>query len=214
MSWMYRLITRATDETSLTLDSSVTHLVWGNSTTGVALNTANDVGHSTYFTTSATSGTTYGRYNKLTASGVGVEAIAGRNRTVLSAAAGNAYGSHNSLEVTSTGYVTGQGAAIRGNIVFATDTVVPQGTYYGVLAEIYPIGATGALPAASNACLGINAQTGTASDLVANAIAFNGADGSGKMLYTHSITVSGTAITSIRVRVNGVVGYMYVYSAQ
>ena len=179
-----------------------------------AINTANAIGIETYWSTSATSGTSYGYYNKLTASGIGVEAIAGRDRTVLSAAAANAHGGHHSLEVTSTGYVTGLGTGVRGNIVFATDTVVPNGTYYGVFAEIYPIGNTGALPAASNACLGINAQTGTANDLVANAIAFNGADGSGKMLYTHSITVGATAITSIRVRVNGVVGYMYVYSAQ
>ena len=176
--------------------------------------TANAIGIADYWTTAATSGTTYGRYNKLTATAAGVEAIAGRDRTVLSAAAANAHGAHGTLEVTSTGYVTGLGTGKRGNIVFATDTVVPYGTYYGVLAEIYPIGNTGTLPAASNACLGINAQSGTANDLVVNAIAFNGADGTGKMIYTHSITPAGTAITSIKVRVNGVIGYMYVYSAQ
>jgi hypothetical protein len=176
--------------------------------------TADAIGIANYWTSSATSGTTYGWKNTLTGAGIGAEFIGGRDRCVLTAAAGNGYGYHGTLEVKNTGYVSGQGAGIRGNVVFSTDTAVAAGTYYGILAEIYPAGATSALPAASNACLGINCQTGTAMDLVANAIAFNGADGTGKMLYTHSITVGATAITSIRVRVNGVVGYMYVYSAQ
>jgi len=176
--------------------------------------TANAIGLEQNWTSAATTGTTYGWKNTLTGAGIGAEFIAGRDRCILTAAAGNGYGYHGTLEVKNTGYVTGQGAGIRGNIVFSTDTAVTSGTYYGILAEIYPAGATSALPAASNAVLGINAQSGTANDLVVNAIAFNGADGSGKMLYTHSITVGATAITSIRVRVNGVVGYMYVYAAQ
>jgi hypothetical protein len=176
--------------------------------------TANAIGIERYWTSAATSGTTYGWKNTLTGAGIGAEFIGGRDRCILTAAAGNGYGYHGTLEVKSTGYVTGQGAGIRGNIVFSTDTVVPAGTYYGVLGEIAPAGATSALPAGSNACLCASALTGTANDLVVNAIAFNGADGSGKMLYTHSITVGATAITSIRVRVNGVVGYMYVYAAQ
>jgi hypothetical protein len=176
--------------------------------------TADAKGLETFWTSAATSGTTYGWKNTLTGAGIGAEFIGGRDRCILTAAAGNGYGYHGTLEVKNTGYVSGQGAGIRGNIVFSTDTVVANGTYYGVLAEIFPIGNTGKLPAGSNAVLGINAQSGTASDLVVNAMAFNGADGTGKMLYTHSITVGATAITSIRVLVNGVVGYMYVYAAQ
>ena len=176
--------------------------------------TADAKGLETFWTSAATSGTTYGWKNTLTGAGIGAEFIGGRDRCILTAAAGNGYGYHGTLEVKNTGYVTGQGAGIRGNVVFSTDTVVPFGTYYGVIGEIAPAGATSALPAGSNACLCASALTGTANDLVANAIAFNGADGNGKMLYTHSITVGATAITSIRVLVNGVVGYMYVYSAQ
>jgi hypothetical protein len=186
------------------------------STTGTPFSlstTADAKGLETFFTSAATSGTSYGWKNTLTGAGIGAEFIGGRDRCILTAAAGNAHGYHGTLEVKNTGYVTGLGTGIRGNIVFSTDTVVANGTYYGVLAEIFPIGNTGALPAGSNACLCCNANSGTASDLVVNAVAFNGADGSGKMLYTHSITVGATAITSVRVRVNGVVGYMYVYSA-
>ena len=176
--------------------------------------TANAIGIEQYWTSAATSGTTYGEKNTLTGAGIGAEFIAGRDRCILTAAAGNGCGYHGTLEVKNTGYVTGQGAGIRGNIVFSTDTVVPNGTYYGVLAEIYPIGNTGALPAGSNACLGINAQPGTANDSVVNAIAFNGTSASGKMLYVHSITPAGTATASIRVLINGVVKYLYVYDAQ
>ena len=176
--------------------------------------TANAIGIEQYWTSAATSGTTYGKKNTLTGAGIGAEFIAGRDRCILTAAAGNGYGYHGTLEVKDTGYVTGQGAGIRGNIVFSTDTVVPNGTYYGVLAEIYPIGNTGALPAGSNACLGINAQPGTANDSVVNAIAFNGTSASGKMLYVHSFTPAGTATASIRVLINGVVKYLYVYDAQ
>jgi hypothetical protein len=211
MRW-YRSFLMTDDGKTVTMKDGIAFGA-GNSTTSNTL-AASGIGQPTYYTSAATTGTTYGYYNKLTGTGAGAEFIAGRNKTVLSAAAGNAHGTHSTLEVTSTGYVTGMGTASRANIVFGTDTVVPQGTYYGLLAEIYPIGNTGALPAGSNACLGINAAAGTASDLTANAISFGGTSGSGKMIYTHSITVGATAVSSIRVLYNGVVGYMYIYSAQ
>jgi len=162
-------------------------------------------------TVSNKTGRTYARKNTLYGTGAGAEFIAGRDRTILSAAAGNAHGSHSTLEVNSTSYVTGLGTGSRSNIVFSADTVVPQGTYYGLLAEIYPIGNTGALPAASNACLGINAAAGTASDLTANAISFTGTDGSGKMIYTHAPT---TLAYAIKCRVNGVKAYLGLYTTE
>lgn len=209
MQW-YRLFRKSDDGTTITVKSPVAYLVWGTSSSATAINTAGDVGMATYFSSSATSGTTYARYNKLTASGAGVEAIAGRDRTVLSAAAANAHGAHDTLEVSSTGYVTGLGTGVRGNIV-TDNSVVPAGTYYGVLAEIYPGGNTAALPSASNACLGINAQAGTASDATVNAISFSGTDGSGKMIYTHAPT---TLAGSVRVLINGAVKYMPFYTTQ
>jgi hypothetical protein len=48
-------------------------------------------------------------------------------------------------------------------------------------------------------------------DLVANAIAVNGTDGSGKMIYTHAPT---TLAGSIRVLINGVAKYIPFYSTQ
>ena len=173
--------------------------------------TADAKGLETFWTSAATSGTSYGWKNTLTGAGIGAEFIGGRDRCILTAAAGNGYGYHGTLEVKNTGYVSGQGAGIRGNVVFSTDTVVANGTYYGVLAEIFPIGNTGKLPAASNACLGVNAQAGTASDLVVNAIAFNGTNGKGKMIYTGApVTLEG----SIRILINGVVKYLPYYTTE
>jgi hypothetical protein len=187
------------------------NIVTGTSASPLAMNTAGQIGQASYYSTTATSDTTYGRYNKLTASGIGVEAIGGRDKVVLSAAAGNAHGSHDTLEVTSTGYVTGLGTAIRGNIVFGSDTVVPQGTYYAVMAEIYAAGNTSALPT-SNACLCCSVPAGTAIDAKANAIAFSGTDGATSMIYSATdATPDWTG--SIRILVNGAVRYLHFTSA-
>jgi hypothetical protein len=180
----------------------------GNSTTSVALESGGK-GISAYVSNASTSGEVYGIYTKMTGTGAGAEFIGSRARSVISAAAGNAHGAHNSLEFgTSAGNVTGLGTAHRANII-VPNRAIAAGTYYGVMAEIYPSGNSSALPANSNACLGINAQPGTAMDLVANAIAFSGTDGSGKMIYTHAPT---TLEGSIRILVNGVAKYLPFYT--
>jgi hypothetical protein len=186
-------------------------LYWGSTGTPCPINTADDKGVALYFSSTATSGTTYGEYIRLDGNGAGAEFIGGRRKVLLGAAAGNAHGGHDTVEVTSTAYVTGLCTGVRGNIVFATDTAVANGTYYGVMAELYPAGATSALPAASNACLCCSVPTGTALDLVANAIAFNGADGSGKMIYTHAPT---TLAYAIKIRINGVKAYLGAYTTE
>ena len=180
----------------------------------VALSTANQSGFKEYYTTALTTGTTYGHYTMLTSTGVGVEAIAARSRTYLStAAAANAHGSHASLEIdTSAGSVSGLGTGLRGNIVLP-NRAIAAGTYYGVYAELYAGGNTTALPANSNACLGINSQPGTAMDLVANAIAFNGTDATGAMIYTAG-EAAPAVVGSIRILVNGAIKYLYYGAAQ
>jgi hypothetical protein len=187
-------------------------LKMGTSASPEAMNTAGSMGDARYFSTTATSGTTYGKYNKLSASGIGVEAIADRNKVVLSAAAANAHGSHDTLEVTSTGYVSGLGTAIRGNNVFGSDTVVPAGTYYAVMAEIYAAGNVSSMPAASNACLCCSVPAGTEIDKVANAIAFAGTDSATSMIYSATdATPDWTG--SIRILVNGAIRYLHFTSA-
>ena len=171
---------------------------------------ASEKGNATYFTSAATSGETYGGYNKLavTAAGTG-EFIADRNRTTLSAAVANAHGAHNSLEISDTGYVSGLGTAIRGNIVVA-DKAVASGTYYGILAEIFAAGNVSTIPAGSNACLGINLQPGTEIDKVGNAISFSGTTGAATMIDSHNLAVGslGNITSSIRVLVNGAIQYI------
>lgn len=179
----------------------------GSSASPLAINTADDCGLKAYYSTTATSGTTYGHYLRVDSNGAGQEAIAGRFKTLLKKAGiGNAHGGHCTLEAdTSAGAVTGLGTGLRGNLVVA-DRAITTGTYYGVMAEIYPLGNTAAIPAASNACLGINAQAGTAMDAVVNAISFSGTDGSSAMIYSKSATCTFTGY--IRILVNGAVRYL------
>ena len=180
----------------------------------LALSTANQSGIKEYYTTALTTGTTYGHYTLLTSTGAGVEAIAMRSKVYLStAAAANAHGHHATLELdASAGNVTGLGTGLRGNLVLP-NRAIAVGTYYGILAEIYAGGSSSAVPAGSNACLCCNAQTGTALDLVVNAIAFGGADGSGKMIYTAGEAMPA-ATGSIRILVNGAIKYLYYGDAQ
>ena len=209
MRW-YRAFQMSADGTTVTMKDGVTFGA-GSSTSPNTL-AADARGSNSYFTSAATSGTTYGRYHYLAGTGAGAEFIGGRDKVVLSAAAGNAAGNHSTVEVTSTGYATGLCAGVRGNIVFATDTVVPNGTYYGVMAELYPAGNTSALPTASNACLGLNIQTGTALDLVGNFISFSGADASTKGIYTHN--PGNTFSGAIKILVNGAKRWLYFASAE
>ena len=214
MSWMYRLIQRETDETSLTLDSSVKHLYWGSTGTPCPINTADDKGVALYFSSTATSGTTYGEYVRLDQKGASGEFIAGRFKTLLTvASAANAHGLHATTETdTSAGNVTGLCTGVRGNVVLA-NRAIAAGTYYGVMGEIYANGASSDVPASSNACLCASlAGTATALDSTGNAISFAGTDGSGKMIYTNAD--SDAAAGSIRILVNNAVKYLRFYAAQ
>jgi hypothetical protein len=204
------------DGKTVTMKDGVSFGMGGISSTVPNTLVAGGIGSPSYFTSGGVSGETYARYNKLVATAAGTgEFIAGRDRTVLSAAVSNAHGVHDSLEVSSTGYVTGLGTAVRGNVV-VTNTAVPAGTYYGVLAEIYASGNTSALPAASNACLGINLQAGTAMDAVGNAISFSGTSSATSMVDSHNLAIAslGNITSSVRVLVNGAVRYIPLVTAR
>jgi hypothetical protein len=210
--WIYRLVQRNNSETSLTLDSSVKYLYRGSTGTPVTLSTADDKAEAYYYTASATSGTTYGQYIRIDGAGAGSEVIAGRHKVLLTlAAVGNAHGHHATLEMdTSAGHITGLGTGLRGNVV-VPNRAIAAGTYYGVMAEIYPLGTSAALPAGSNACLAISCPTSTAMDAVANAISFSGGDDTTSMIHTH--TSAPTVTGYIRILVNGAVRYLTFCSA-
>lgn len=214
MKW-YRSIRTSDDGKTVTIKYDIVNkLVWGGSTTyPVPINTADDKGISLWFSSTATSGTTYGLYCGLLGNGAGSEQIAMRSKCLLATnSIGNAHGHHATLELDTTyGNVTGLGTGLRGNLVVA-DRAIAAGTYYGVMAEIYALGNSSAVPSGSNACLGINLNAGTAMDLVGNAISFSGTDGSGKMIYTNND--SDTAVGSIKILVNGAVKYLRFYAAQ
>lgn len=214
MSWLMRLLKLSVDRQTITADIGVKHLVWGGSvSTPVTLNTADDRGVYLWFSSTATSGTTYGVYVGLLGNGAGSEQIAMRSKTLLATnSIGNAHGHHATLELdTTSGSVTGLGTGLRGNLVVG-DRAIANGTYYGVLAEIYALGNSAAVPAGSNACLGLNIQPGTAMDLVGNFISFSGTDGSTKGIYTHN--PGNTFSGSIKILVNGAKKWLYFAAAE
>jgi hypothetical protein len=211
--WVYRLIKRNDAETSLTLDTSVQSFYHGTLASPV-LFTAAGYASLRHYSSSATSGAVYGDYIQMKATAAGTQTvIPHRSRAFINiAGVGNAYGSHDTLELdTDAGAITGLGCGERGNIV-VPNRAITTGTWYGVMAEIFPLGTTAALPSNSNACLGISAPTATAMDAVVNAISFTGADGSGNMIYTH--TNAGTITGYIRIIVNGAKRWIPFMSAE
>jgi hypothetical protein len=210
---------------ALTQTINLSGVTIGTSTTGTfikmglvgtpyALNTPGQSGVKMYVSTTATSDTTYGQYIKLSGTGAGAELIGLRSKASAGiAGVGNAHGAHFSMEFgASAGDVAGLATAVRGNVV-VPNRAIAQGTYYGSMAEIFAEGNTSALPTASNACLGINLQAGTAMDLVGNAISFSGTDGTGKMIV--SATDAAPDWTgSIRILVNGAKRYIHFTSAE
>ena len=213
MAWMYRLIKRDNEETSLTLDSSVKHLYWGSTGTPNPINTADDKGLALYFSSSATSGTTYGEYLRLDSTGAGVEAIAARYKTLLTTgAAQQAHGIHGTLEYGATGNVADVGSGIKGNFV-VNGRIITGGECYGMIAELY-YNTTGSTASVTHAPLCISvAGDATGMATCKNAIAFVGSAGSGNMIYTATDTHQ-TYLGSIRILVNGAVRYLHYSDAQ
>jgi hypothetical protein len=203
---------------SLATGTGTTGVAMRIGTTGspVALNTAGQRGVQEYFSTTATSDTTYGRYTQLKAYGAGLEAIAVRARLLGSLAGiGNAHGLHATLELdTSAGSVTGLGTGLRANIVLPGRALPAGGTYYGLMAEIYSNASADISAVTEHAILAVQANGDTSAKAkVLNAISFAGTDGTGKMIYT--ATDSAPTMTgSIRILVNGAVRYLHFSSAQ
>ena len=187
----------------------------GTTGTPLALNTADDCGLKAYFSSTATSGTTYGHYIRLDSNGAGQEGIAGRFKTLLKKnGIGNAHGLHATLEPdTSAGAITGLGTGLRANLVLPGRALAAGGTYYGLMAEIYCPASSDISPVTRHAILNIGANgDATAVGKVLNAIAFDGADGTGKMIYTNAGTnaIAGT----IRVLINGAAKYIPFFVGQ
>ena len=209
MRW-YRAFRMSDDGTTVTMKDGV-RFGAGSSTSPNTLST-NERGTNSYYTSAATSGTTYGRYCYLAGTGVGAEFIGGRDKVVLSAAAGNAHGTHSTVEISSTGYATGLCTGVRGNLVFATDSIVPYGTYYGVMGEIYAAGGSSTMPT-SNACLCASIPAGTLIDHVANVLAINCNAGAGHAV-VEATDSSPDWTGSFRIIVNGALRYVHYTSVE
>jgi len=133
--------------------------------------------------------------------------------TSMGAACGNAHGAHLSLSVSDTGYITGLGVGVRGQLYLADAAVPANGTYYGMQAEIYCEGdASDISGVTEHAILAVQA-TGDATGVakVLNAIAFTGGADSGGGQMISPGTSMGEVEGTIRVLINGTPKYIPYY---
>lgn len=163
----------------------------------------------------ATSGDFRGLYVRSDIGGAGGAGESLRGNTVLTAAAGGTVnGCHASLDLSS-GSVTGMGTGVRAGLI-VPNSAVSGGTMYGALAEIYSNGSSSDVSGATkHAILGVAASgdaTGAAN--VLNAIAFDGTDGTGKMIYDHTGTAPANTDGSIRILINGVPKWLMYFDQQ
>ena len=226
---MYRLLQRDNDETSITLNTSVSGglilpmvALVGNGTTGttgtaikigvtatpIAINTAGQRGINAFFSSTATSDTTYGMYLRLDSYGAGVEAIAGRFKTLLTTgAAQQAHGLHGTLEYGASGNTVDVGSGVKGNFVVNGRTIT-GGEVYGMMAEMY-VNTTGSLASVRHAalCVSVAGDT-TGMATCKNAIAFVGTKVTTGMIW-EAAADHKTYVGSIRILVNGNVRYIH-----
>ena len=191
----------------------------GTSAAPMAINAVDFMGYRLYYSTTATSGTTYGDYLRMSAGGAGSEVIASRPKVLLTAnSVGNAHGAHATLEPdTVLGSITGLGTGLRANLVLPARAVL-GGTYFGAMSEIYCNGAGASIAGVTKHAvheISVAGADATAMNTVKNAISFDhgGTDGTGQMIYTHTVT-AGNGYGSIRILVNGSPRWIQFYNAE
>jgi hypothetical protein len=157
--------------------------------------------------TTATSGDNRLGYLRYEIGGIGASGECLRAFTDLSAAASSAHGAHFSLQTKSTGYISGQGVGMRGQLYVGNSAVPANGTYYGAQSEIYCEGSSSSLAAVAKAAVHSFAATGnqTGAATVLNMLAFDGviAAGVGAMLSSTSLAEFPAGSVGIAILVNG-----------
>lgn len=164
----------------------------------------------------ATSGDHRTIYTRCEIGGAGGAGESLRGNTVVTAAAGGTVnGAHGSVSIGAGGSIAGMASGVRGNFLIP-DSAISGGTIYGMLAELYAEGSSSDISGATaHACLGIQAGgDATGKGTVANAIAINGTDGTGEMLYEHTITTPGAAAGSVQCDFNGTTGFLYWWATE
>ena len=131
--------------------------------------------------TTATSGDNRLAYFRYDIGGIGASGESLRSFTDLTAAATNAHGAHFSLQAKSTGYISGQGIGMRGQLYIDNSALPAYGTYYGAQSEIYCAGSSSSMAAvtktAIHSFIASGDQTGAATIL--NMLSFDGVAASG-----------------------------------
>jgi hypothetical protein len=135
-----------------------------------------------------------------------------RAYSVLSSKNANAHGAHLSLNCSATGYVSGLGAGVRGQL-YVQGISPAGGTYYGMMAEMYFDASATIAAVTEHAILAVQANgDATAAATCLNAISFvGGASSSGGQMISPGSSIS-TCTGTIRVLINGAVRYIPYYS--
>lgn len=176
--------------------------------------------HSSFCKTTSTSGTTRGRYDRLYLGATGTACGDGEAGRFFTTIVGNCvansgvHGVHVSTSFASGASNGGSTAAVRATFQ-APNAVIGAGTYTAVYAELYGDGASTDVTGATSISFARFVQGGTyasAKDKNINFITVEGVTAGAD--YVYRVAAPTTLAASLRCKVNGVVYYLPLYSAQ
>jgi len=157
--------------------------------------------------TTATSGDNRLAYMRYDIGGAAAGGECLRAFTDLTAAASTAHGAHISLQADDTGYVSGLGVGMRGQLYLGDAAVAAGGTYYGAQAEIYSAGSSSDISGVTKHAVFSVAATGDSTGMatVVNALSFDGtaAADATKMISTVSLAEFPSSSVAVACLVNG-----------
>lgn len=158
--------------------------------------------------TTATSGDNRLQYFRYDIGGAGASGECIRAFTDLTAAVGSsAHGAHISLQAGATGYVTGLGVGMRGQLYIKNEAVYSGGTYYANQSEVYSEGASSSLAAVTKHAIHSFAATGNSTGMatVLNCFAIDGTSAADatKMISSVSLAELPSNTVGVAALING-----------
>jgi hypothetical protein len=231
MSWLYRLFKRNNDESAITLDPTVAFKVGGGISDPVTISPTDTIvlsQSSVTANTNAGTDTTIGAsYKKVTSTVAQTGQIAtDMVRTTLSKNVFDAYGVQTHLTITDDMQTTDANAhltALSAKAFLTSAKTVAKGW---INAGLFIIDGAGTITSGANTqCMVVSAvaevdatavegmyHADIGSGATPAVIAIDGADGTGKSIYTHAAT--GATTGRFKIKINGVTKYVSFYDTE
>jgi len=173
----------------------------GTSANPVTTSTANAKWLEIRAQTTATSGDNRLAYLRYDINGAAAGGECLRAFTDLTAAASTAHGAHISLQAGTTGYISGLGVGVRGQLYIKDEAVAAAGTYYGAQAEIYCAGSSSSLAAVTKHAVFSIAATGDATGMatVLNALSVDGTTAADATKMISSVSLAELPANSVAI---------------